>query len=76
MQLPIKLYLTRQEAAGYLTARGSSTAFGTLQKLASIGGGPQYRIAGRNALYRAEDLDAWIDSKPAKLSATSKAGAK
>lgn len=69
MQQPLKKYLTRSEAAQYLTERGARTAKGTLQKLASVGGGPVYRVFGRNALYRPEDLDAWVDSKPDQQSA-------
>ena len=36
-------YLSRREAANLLTANGFPTAAATLEKFASIGGGPVYR---------------------------------
>jgi hypothetical protein len=56
-------YLTRPEAAEYLTARGLIVSKSTLQKWATIGGGPQYRRFGNRAVYVAADLDAWADAK-------------
>jgi hypothetical protein len=64
-------FLTRKKAANYLTEeRGIPTTWKSLQKLASTGGGPQYRLFGQRALYTREDLDAWIDEKltPARRS--------
>lgn len=67
----MKKFLTRAEAAKYLTEElGVPTAAGTLQKLASVGGGPPYRVAGRNAIYARADLDAWVELKPVRQSAT------
>jgi hypothetical protein len=56
-------YLNRKEAADYLTARGLKTAPSTLQKFASVGGGPAYSIFGTRAVYTPPNLDAWADAK-------------
>lgn len=56
-------YLTRLEAAQYLTRRGYPVAKATLQKYATIGGGPAYRRFGKRVLYLAADLDVWAKSK-------------
>ena len=56
-------YYDRRDAASYLTERGLKTTFSTLQKLACIGGGPNYRLFGNRAVYTAEDLDAWAETK-------------
>lgn len=58
-----KQYLERPEAAEYLTAKGLRTSKTTLQKLATIGGGPEYRRFGLRAVYTPEDLDAWAERK-------------
>ncbi len=55
-----KKYLTRLEAAEYVTSRGIPLAKNTLQKMATVGGGPLYRRFGNRSLYKAKDLDAWI----------------
>jgi len=52
-------YLDRKEAAEYLTGRGLRTSWRTLQKMATVGGGPMYRIFGARAVYLAADLDNW-----------------
>lgn len=57
------LVLTRQNAAVHLSNQGYSIKKSTLQKLASIGGGPRYRIFGNRAIYSIEDLDAWLSVK-------------
>ena len=55
--------LRRAEAADYLLEiHGISRTVGTLAKLAVIGGGPRFRVAGRTPLYAPDDLDAWADS--------------
>ncbi len=55
--------LRRSEAATYLLeTHGIRRAVGTLAKLAVIGGGPRFRVAGRTPLYEPPDLDAWADS--------------
>lgn len=55
-----KTYLTRAEAADYVTRMGAQTSKNTLQKFATVGGGPVYRRFGKRALYTRADLDAWI----------------
>lgn len=56
-------YLTRPEAADYLTARGLRVTKATLQKWATTGGGPTYQIFGNKALYTPPNLDAWAQEK-------------
>ncbi|MFZ5574472.1 MAG: DNA-binding protein [Pseudomonadota bacterium] len=56
--------LSRKEAADYLTnERGLRTASTYLQKLATVGGGPEYRRYGKYAVYEMEALDRYADSK-------------
>ncbi len=58
-----KRRLRRAEASDYLFEQhGIQRTVGTLAKLAVIGGGPRFRVAGRTPLYSADDLDAWADS--------------
>ncbi len=55
--------LRRYEASNYLLeTHGIRRTVGTLAKLAVIGGGPRFRVAGRTPLYSPDDLDAWADS--------------
>jgi hypothetical protein len=55
--------LRRSDASTYLLeTHGIRRAVGTLAKLAVVGGGPRFRVAGRTPLYSTEDLDAWADS--------------
>ena len=55
--------LRRSEAATYLLeTHGIRRAVGTLAKLAVVGGGPRFRVAGRTPLYSIDDLDAWVES--------------
>lgn len=56
-------YLSRPEAAAYVRAKGLPCTKATLQKLATVGGGPAYQRFGHRAVYRTADLDAWIESK-------------
>jgi hypothetical protein len=56
-------YLTRPEAAAHLTARGLRITRNTLQKMATVGGGPTYRRFGNLALYTVADLDLWAEAK-------------
>jgi hypothetical protein len=58
-----KEYLTRPEAAQYLTQKGLPTSKNTLQKLATVGGGPDYSLWGNKALSTPRQLDAWAESK-------------
>jgi hypothetical protein len=70
-------YLDRRDAAYYLTKRGFKVSYNTLQKWATVGGGPPYRIFGGRALYTAADLDEWAEAKcsPVKLSSSDVASA-
>jgi hypothetical protein len=57
-------YLRRAQAATYIKSRwGIPCSHAYLHKLASIGGGPEFRRAGRWPLYREADLDAWALSR-------------
>ncbi len=55
--------LRRSQASKYLLeTHGIGRAVGTLAKLAVVGGGPRFRVAGRTPLYSTDDLDAWVES--------------
>ena len=55
--------LRRVEASAYLFQKhGIERAPSTLAKLACVGGGPVFRLAGRWPLYAPADLDAWAAS--------------
>ena len=55
--------LNRIEASNHLHEKhGVNRTVGTLAKLAVVGGGPRFRVAGRTPLYSIEDLDAWVES--------------
>jgi hypothetical protein len=57
-------FLDRREAADYLTGqRGLRISRNTLQKMATLGGGPPYRVFGIRAVYTVADLDAWAQAK-------------
>lgn len=56
-------YLDRREAAKYLTDRGLKCSHNTLQKFATVGGGPEYSIFGNRALYTPQNLDAWAETR-------------
>jgi hypothetical protein len=56
-------YLDRTEAADYLKELGLRTSRTTLQKYASVGGGPAYRRFGHRAVYTPSDLNAWAQSR-------------
>ena len=59
----LKPFLSRSEAADYMCAEGFTVSKNTLQKYATVGGGPVYRRFGRRAVYTRADLDAWIEQK-------------
>lgn len=61
--IEISKFYRRNEAAEYLRQRYGTGSPATLAKLACIGGGPVFRKMGRFPVYRAEDLDAWAQSK-------------
>jgi hypothetical protein len=56
-------FLNRDEAAAYVRSKGLPCAKLTLQKLASVGGGPEFQKFGRFPVYRVDLLDAWIERK-------------
>jgi hypothetical protein len=57
-------YLDRREAADYLTnQRGLRISRNTLQKMATLGGGPPYRVFGIRAIYEKADLESWAAAK-------------
>ena len=56
-------FINRAQAADYLTDQGLPVAKTTLQKLATVGGGPVYHRFGKFAVYKTEDLDAWASTK-------------
>jgi hypothetical protein len=56
-------FMRRKQAGEYLLAKYGFGAEKTLAKLAVIGGGPEYQIAGRIPLYVPEDLDKWALAK-------------
>jgi hypothetical protein len=58
------LYFRREDAAAYLTATfGFPVSKAWLAKLASTGGGPVFRKAGRVPLYSKSDLDYWAQAR-------------
>lgn len=63
MQTEIERRLTRAEAAAFLTDRGFRVAYATLNKYATVGGGPVFESFGRRPLYKPADLLAWVASK-------------
>ena len=56
-------FVRRKQAGEYLQSKYGFGAPNTLAKLAVVGGGPEYRMAGRFPLYRIADLDYWALSK-------------
>lgn len=68
--------LRRSEVPAYLMERhGIPIALATLNKAASIGGGPPMQYAGRIPLYHVGDLDAWAAARLSKrVSSTSERG--
>lgn len=56
-------YLSRASAAEFLANLGYPVAKTTLQKYATVGGGPKYRRFGNRALYQERDLLAWAEAK-------------
>jgi hypothetical protein len=56
-------FMTRDESAKYLTERGLPVSRNTLQKWATVGGGPIYRRFGNRAVYTEADLNKWIAQK-------------
>jgi hypothetical protein len=65
--------LRRKDVPAYLAEKhGIPIALATLNKLATIGGGPLMQYVGRIPLYSTDDLDAWAAerlSKPVRSTA-------
>ena len=62
------LNMRRADAARYVRENhGIPCAAATLAKLASIGGGPAFRKAGKFPIYSRDDLDAWANRRLGKL---------
>jgi hypothetical protein len=60
-------FLSRSEAAEYLTSRGLRIAKQTLARIAATSNsGPVYRLFGTRAIYRVADLDAWAEARASK----------
>ncbi|KAB2656298.1 hypothetical protein F9K94_17520 [Brucella tritici] len=56
--------LRRKDVPEYLrTKHGIDIAYATLEKLASVGGGPAMQYQGRFPLYHKDDLDKWADER-------------
>ena len=66
--------LRTREAASFLTALGYKTAPATLDKLACVGGGPEYETWGRSRLYTPPRLLAWAHSRSRIKRSTSDPG--
>ena len=59
-----RLRLRRKDVPGYLADKfGIPIALSTLNKLATIGGGPSMQYVGRIPLYHVDDLDIWAEAK-------------
>jgi hypothetical protein len=59
--------LRRKDVPAYLADKhGIDIAVSTLNKLASIGGGPVMQYSGRIPLYRLHDLDEWAEARLSK----------
>ena len=56
-------HLSRAEAAEFLPENGYPVAKTTLQKYATLGGGPTYRKFGRRVVYLPEHLLSWAESR-------------
>lgn len=63
MQQDNERRLTRAEAAAFLSERGYRVAYATLNKYATVGGGPVFQSFGRRPLYKPTDLMAWVAEK-------------
>jgi hypothetical protein len=55
--------LNRTEAAAFLSERGYRVAYATLNKYATVGGGPVFESFGRRPLYKPSTLLEWVASR-------------
>lgn len=59
--------IRRSEVPAYLLQKfGIPVALKTLNKMASVGGGPLMTYVGRIPLYHVDDLDAWAEQRLSK----------
>ncbi len=59
--------LRRKEVPVYLQDKyGIPIALATLNKMATVGGGPAMQYSGRIPLYHVDDLDAWAEARLSK----------
>lgn len=63
MNIPENTFLRRDEAANYLKAHFRFGAKKTLDKLATVGGGPAFHKVGNVTLYERAELDRWAMEK-------------
>ena len=63
MTIDVEMRLSRKEASEFLSKRGYRVAVQTLAKYATLGGGPVFESFGRKALYKPDDLLAWVASR-------------
>ena len=63
MQINDDTPLNTKQAAEYLSSKFGPIAATTLDKLRSIGGGPQFEKFGRQVIYRPKWLNVWGDSR-------------
>lgn len=63
MSNPAKIFLRRKEAAAYLQDTYRFCSRKTLDKIASVGGGPAFRKVGRIVVYEKSELDRWAIEK-------------
>jgi hypothetical protein len=59
--------LRRAEAARFLTEAGYQTSKATLDKLATVGGGPRFQKFSRFPVYTEQDLLDWAHSRCSPL---------
>lgn len=59
-------FLDRRQAAGYIKDKGLPATKNTLDKLATLGGGPVFRKFGARAVYTPDDLDKWVEDRLSK----------
>lgn len=59
----VKQYLSRADAAEFLSEQGLPISASTLAKLAVVGGGPPFAKFMSRALYQPEDLQEWAARK-------------
>lgn len=64
--MKVQQFLSRALAADYINSRGLPLSKNTLQKYATVGGGPEYQLFGNRVVYTPAALDAWVEQKLSK----------